>query len=403
MASFAVLGADVIQGGNINTNSTGGSNGQGEVTFNNGTAVFEDDDIVVFEVQDPTGTNEIGSGSSISDLTVFDSYADYQAYLASVDAGTPDTTLIKYDYAPQNQGQTATVQSDISGLGDSYVRFNANILQPQNGGPTLNNTLTIAPGTNIANATGAVVLDRYSDFDIDEDGTIDSGTVEVGNSDFYVGDYVDILNQAPVCYVDGTMILTDMGPRAIETLQVGDLVQTAAHGLQPIRWIGRRDLSPLELRLFPKLRPVHIGKGALGAGLPERDLRVSRQHRMLLASKIVKRMFGVDQALVPAIKLIDLPGISYDQGDTALSYIHLMFAQHEIIFAEGAPSESLYPGPEALKSLTNAARTELKTLFPQLGQDTLPPCAALVPTKGAQRNLIARHLKNQRSVLQQVN
>ena len=147
MASFVVLGSDVIQGGNINTNQNGGSNGQGEVTFNQGNSIFEDDDIVVFEVQNPTAEGEIGNGSSISDLTIFENNADYQAFLASVAAGTPDNTLIKFNYAPQNPGQTANVQSDISGLGDSYVRFNANVLQPQDGpdgqdgGPMLNLSL----------------------------------------------------------------------------------------------------------------------------------------------------------------------------------------------------------------------------------------------------------------------
>lgn len=399
MASFAVLGSDVIQGGNINTNQTGGSNGQGEVTFNQGNAIFEDDDIVVFEVQDPTADGEIGNGSSISDLTIFENYADYQAYLASVDAGTPDDTLIKFDYAPQNPGQTATVQSDISGLGDSYVRFNANILQPQDGGPTLNNTLTIAPGTNIANATGSVTLDRVTDFDLNENSTIDSGTVEVGNSDFYVGDYIDILNQVPICFTSGTLIKTPEGVRAVEDLCVGDMVQTANNGPQPIRWIGRRDISPLELRLFPKFRPVRVIAGALGAGLPKRDLLVSRQHRLLVRSKIVTRMFDASQVLVPAIRLTELPGIKIDSTQKKVTYIHLLLEQHEVIFAEGAPTESLYPGPEALKTQSPDAREEILALFPELIEGFLG-VAALIPANSKQRELIRRHAKNKKSVLE---
>ncbi len=397
MASFAVLGSDVIQGGNINTNSNGGSNGLGEVSFNGGSAIFDDDDIVVFEVQDPSAAGEIGTGSSISDLTIFDSYADYQAYLTSVDAGTPDATLIKFDYAPQNAGQTATVQTDISGLGDGYVRFNANILQPQDGGPTLNNTLTIAPGTNIANATGSVTLDRYSDFDIDEDGAIDSGTVEVGNSDFYVGDYVDILDQAPICFAAGTLIQTPGGDdRAIEELSVGDMVQTAANCAQPIRWIGRRRLSGVELRVFPKLRPVRINAGALGSGFPERDLLVSRQHRILVSSRIVSRMFATDQVLIAAIRLVGLPGIRIDNGQQEVTYIHLMFDQHEVIYAEGAPVESLYPGPEALQNLGPEAREEVLSLFPELPVAT----AALIPSNSKQRQLFRRHALNKKPVLE---
>ena len=49
-----------------------------------------------------------------------------------------------------------------------------------------------------------------------------------------------------------------------------------------------------------------------------------------------------------------------------MTYVHIMFDQHEIVFAEGALTEAFYPGPQALKSIDRAAMTELLTLFPEL-------------------------------------
>ncbi|WP_176473838.1 Hint domain-containing protein [Actibacterium ureilyticum] len=353
MVSFAVSGADVIQGGNINTNSTGGSNGLGEVTFSSGTAVFEPDDIILIEVVNASADGEIVNGSAISDLTVFDSYADYQAWL---DSGSTDGTLIKYNYQPQNPGQTATVQSDISGLGDSYVRFNANVLIPTDGGPTLNNTLTIAPGTNLATNGGAsVTLDRVRDFDLDYDETIDSGTIEVGNSNFYIGDYVEILNGGPLCWTRGARVDTPAGLRPIETLAVGDLVNTLDHGPRPVRWVAHRRVPARDA-----FAPVHFAAGAIGN---DRPFELSRNHRILFSGAHVEFLFDEPQVLVAAKHLVNGDTIRLRQGGT-VDYYHLMFDRHEIIFVDGLASESLLSGPASLND--RAAQAELQALFPGL-------------------------------------
>jgi len=49
-----------------------------------------------------------------------------------------------------------------------------------------------------------------------------------------------------------------------------------------------------------------------------------------------------------------------------VTYIHLMFDAHQIVIANGAPSESFYPGPMALAALSDPVRDELRTLFPDL-------------------------------------
>ncbi len=202
------------------------------------------------------------------------------------------------------------------------------------------------------------------------------------------------------CFNRGTLIETKSGPCPIEDLRVGDMVRTRNGAFRPIRWIGRRAFSSAELRANPKLRPIRICKGALGQGHPKRDLWVSRQHRMLVSSVIAERMFGEPEVLLPAIRLIGCPGVSIDEDIESVEYFHLLLDSHEILFAEGAPSESLLTGPEALRSLGPEALEEIRTIFPDLARrayDTKP--ARFIPPGRSQKRLVARHLRNNKPLL----
>ncbi|MGL5012526.1 MAG: Hint domain-containing protein [Paracoccaceae bacterium] len=190
------------------------------------------------------------------------------------------------------------------------------------------------------------------------------------------------------CYLRGTQIQMADGTRLIEDLQIGDLVLTRDHGPQPIRWIG---CSVALAR--GKLAPVRIAKGALGPNTPNRDLYVSRQHRMLLQSKIAERMIGAAEVFVPAVKLMNLPGIEAAPGPVPVSYFHILTDRHEVIYAEGAPSETLMTGPQARKSLSAEALAELDALFPGVIAADLTPARPIFP--GARvPQLLERHQKN---------
>ena len=180
-------------------------------------------------------------------------------------------------------------------------------------------------------------------------------------------------NTGVVCFTSGTAIRTPRGDVLIDDLRVGDLVTTLDNGPQPIRWIGSRKLDHAELLAAPKLRPVLISKGILGA---ERDLLVSPQHGILV---------GTDN-LARAIHMTKRQGIRVAHGKRQDTYLHVMFDQHQIIFAEQIPSESFYPGPMALQMMCDAARDEVFTLFPSLptgGQNKLEVIATYGQTARA--------------------
>lgn len=201
------------------------------------------------------------------------------------------------------------------------------------------------------------------------------------------------------CFGRGTLIETPMGAQPIESLKQGQGV-TCGDTVKPIRWIGKRRFGAEVLSTNPKLRPVRILAGSLGGGLPKRDLVVSRQHRMLLSSVIAERMFATREVLVPAIKLTALPGVFVDDDIQDIEYFHLLFDRHEIISAEGADTESLFTGPEALRSVSAAAKHEILTIFPELADRAYQPQPArLIPPGKQQKRLIARHVQNNKPVV----
>ncbi len=160
-----------------------------------------------------------------------------------------------------------------------------------------------------------------------------------------------------ICFTEGTAIQTPHGERRIEALKAGDLVLTLDHGPQPIRWIGRRSV-----RATGRLAPIRFAKGTIGN---HRDLLVSPQHRMLYGGYMTQLHFGEPEVLAPAHSLVDDFGVTIDYGGM-VTYIHMLFDQHELVIANGAPSESFFPGDQGLSTLTDPARDELFGIFPEL-------------------------------------
>jgi len=198
------------------------------------------------------------------------------------------------------------------------------------------------------------------------------------------------------CFAAGTLIATKQGLINIARLSVGDKVCTMDRGYQPIRWIGAR-----RVRAVGRLAPIKIAAGALGQGLPTRDLWVSPQHRILVRSKIAQRIFGMSEVLLPAKKMLGLPGVSVDQDKKYATYWHILFDHHEIVFSEGAATESFYPGSEAMNGVDAQTKAEILTLFPELAQISGQPTPARCIARGKlQKKLIARHQKNSRLLFQ---
>lgn len=147
----------------------------------------------------------------------------------------------------------------------------------------------------------------------------------------------------PNCFLAGTQIDTAYGPRPVEQLAPGDQVLTVDGRSVPVLWVGRQTVlarfSPAE-----RLKPVRIAAGALGGGLPRRDLYVTADHALSLDGVLVTA-----GALVGAIGITAMPVSAFGGSYTVY---HIETQAHEIILAEGAPAETYidYVGRRAFEN-----------------------------------------------------
>ncbi len=131
------------------------------------------------------------------------------------------------------------------------------------------------------------------------------------------------------CFCAGTLIETDRGPVAIEEMAIGDKVVTSDGRTEPVQWIGTRAVAPRFMDPL-KVMPIRIKAGALGEGVPARDLLLSPDHAVL-----------VDGILAQAGALVN--GASIVREETApesFTYYHIELADHSLILAEGAAAET---------------------------------------------------------------
>lgn len=195
------------------------------------------------------------------------------------------------------------------------------------------------------------------------------------------------------CYSAGTMVAAENGQVAVEDIRVGDMLKSVDGEFKPVRWIESRRIEKAELDANPNLRPVVITAGALGNGLPKRDLVVSRQHRIMVRSDLTKLLTGSQEALIPAIKLTQLPGIYVDESAESVHYFHILLDEHDAIYAEGTVAETLYLGEMALSDYSDEAVAELLAIFPDLGKLGFEyPSAFAMPEGKASKEIIAQHM-----------
>ena len=164
-----------------------------------------------------------------------------------------------------------------------------------------------------------------------------------------------------ICFTPGARILTDRGERAIETLRPGDMLLTRDHGYQPIRWIGQSTVKGRG-----KFAPVAINSTVLDGA--RRPLLVSPQHRVLFTGYKAELLFGQNEVLVAAKHLVDGRDVRIVEREL-VTYFHLMFDRHEVVYAEGAATESFHAGDVGIAAISDAAREDMFTIFPNLRSD----------------------------------
>ncbi|HBQ36976.1 MAG TPA: hypothetical protein DD729_09120 [Rhodobacteraceae bacterium] len=236
---------------------------------------------------------------------------------------------------------------------------------------------------------------------------IDGFSIQRDGNDNFINDQTPTPGTTNVCFTQNTKLATPTGAVQIERLRAGDLLLTKDHGPQAIKWIWAKRQTAPAIQANPALRAVHISAGALGNGMPTRDIKLSRHHRILVSSKIAKRMYDQTEVLVAAKDLLDIAGITLAPAPKtgAIVYYHLLMENHEILFANGAPAESLYLGNETIKAIEPAAKAELELIFGAKWHDFIScrqtPARQIARGKKAHK-LAQRHQKNRKYLLQEI-
>lgn len=266
------------------------------------------------------------------------------------------------------QTQLVAISDDVNVYPDGTTTLDV-LANDINNGPT-GSMMTITHingqpatvGTAITLPTGQqVTLNADGTFSIVGDGdeedfnftyTVDNGT----NTD------VGFVNATSVpCFVAGTLIATPDGDRRAEQLKPGDLVMTKDDGAQALRWIGSR-----KVKAKGNFAPIHIRANTLGQ---HRDLLVSPLHRVLIKDVLAELLFGESEVLVAARDLVNDHSITRREGGD-VTYVHLLFDRHQVVFSEGLETESFLPGPQTASSFEAEVVEEIYSIFPELDPET---------------------------------
>ncbi|MCP5000789.1 MAG: type I secretion protein, partial [Hyphomicrobiales bacterium] len=394
------FGNDVIAGGEGGTDSdtidasalTSGvtvtftGDEAGSITDGTDTSTFSQVENLTLTDQD-----DVLDGSAASTSITVDAGAGDDSILGgsgddSISGGDGGDTLTGGDGADEIDGG---IGDDIisAGAGDSVSGDSGDDTFTIDGTQTGTGDITIVGGET--GETGGDTLDF--------NGLLDWGSLVITNPDDGAGGlsgtallqdgtlvtFSEIENI--ICFARGTSILTGLGERRIEDLQPGDQVVTYDNGLQQIRWIGSRRVPATG-----NLAPIVIRKGVLGN---KQDLIVSPQHRMLLCGPQAELLFGEPEILIPAKHLLNWDGVFRAEGGE-IEYFHMLFDKHEVVWAEGALSESFHPGEEAMDAINKDAREEILMLFPELAETTASYGGVVRPSLRAfEADVLCRALK----------
>jgi autotransporter passenger strand-loop-strand repeat protein len=287
-------------------------------------------------IEASSGTTVIAAGETGSGTLIVDSGATLDiggdTTVADLDVsagGTVDIEGVTVTTDPVTVSSGGTLSGD--GTLTGTLTDDGDIVAA-GGSLTLTGAIT-GPGVLTVDAGGTLTLDGAVAAGTTVDFAGSTGTLDLADPMAFMGAIVgqtagDMVNDV-ACYAAGTHITTPAGEIAVQDLTIDDLVRTASSEGRPVLWIGRRSYAGRFLAANPGVQPIRFQSGSLGDGLPRRDLLVSPEHAMFL-----------DGLLVPARCLVNGSTITQERGLERVDYFHVELDSHDVLLAEGAPSES---------------------------------------------------------------
>lgn len=318
-------------------------------------------DVQPYDVTDGGFTVEINKGEGVSEAV-----SPQTVYYIAVEqgfAGDDDpaaSAQLEGGLAEDSSGDPNTyVLDDIFVSPIVLAETQSDIVDDNNG----NDNNTAPDGGQVlveGVTTNATTGEQTVNLEFEEE---QSGDSELNANDKTVG-IVAFEEGVILCFTRDTLIETVTGPRPVQDLAIGDMIRTKDHGLQPLRWIGRKTCDLRNQNgAQTDHRPYRLPRSTFGPDLPDRDLFLSPQHRIAIDAPHAELLFDQSELLVPVKHLRSSGKVT---GLPSVEYFHLMFDQHQVVYANGLPCESLYPGDLARDALSVECAEELFAIFPNL-------------------------------------
>jgi len=231
--------------------------------------------------------------------------------------GTVEFASGSTNYGTLALAATADVPGTIAGFTGPHDTIDLQFISDTNHDATA----TLNPTTDQLTVTGdngsaVLQLDTSEDYS----GIVFNAIPDAG------GTGTDVI--AVICYCEGTQILTEHGEVPVENLKIGDHVRLVDGRTTPIVWIGEGRVLATRGRRTAAT-PVIVRKDALGDNVPNRDLRITKAHSLY-----------IDDVLIPVEFLVNHRTILWDDRAREVSIYHIELESHDVLLANGAPSES---------------------------------------------------------------
>jgi len=352
----------LVDGGGAITLVDGGAFGDGIV--NDGSITVSAADDGEFDVFGNSFTNNGSVAVYGNDdmLGIDSANVSNSGSLTLADGGcvTMDSATIGADSGTINFGSTADYENQLN-IGNTMPGDTIDGFGP---GDFIDMAIAYDPaGTPVLGANNVLQFtDDGQTYDLKFDPTQSFTGEEFVLRDLW-GDTLLTMNST-ACYCRGTMILTDRGEIPVEELRIGDPVVTISGEAKPICWIGCRSYRGRFAANNREVLPVRFKAGSLADDVPRRELSVSPLHAMF-----------IDGVLIPAQVLVNGSSITQADAIELVEYFHIELAQHDVILAEGAASET-FVDDGSRGMFLNAA--EYGALYPDAVREPARYCAPRV-------------------------
>ena len=180
----------------------------------------------------------------------------------------------------------------------------------------------------------------------------------------------------PILGIAGTAnVRTPCGPRRAENVRPGDLIVTRDNGLQPVRMVWARQVTATDIAADPSLAPVRLKPRAIGPMMPQRDLLVAGNHKVLVPGYRLAGVPDTECRLISARALAEASDeVFFDRAVAEVTFYNITFDTHEVFCVNGLPVESYLPSAATLAQLGEAGLNDLSDILTgQEGEVTYPP------------------------------